>query len=177
MRLLLLSFFLIPVSLLAQDFTAPRFVKTAVGETGCFAYLPQDMPEFEMNPSEDGAEVYTAEVTVGDFAYSCIGVKFSEPFSDSSPDDMEALLESYLDFLKDAFEIEGSAGYGHGHTLEAYPDARGLLDYWRDADGLEYSIMGWANQSNLGVLIIYGKTEYPSVSAANMYLNGWRFGK
>lgn len=159
----------------AQDANVPRLEKTAIGSSGCSAYLPAQMPEFELSYSEDNAEVYTAAVDIDSFSFGCIAVKFAEPFADSDPADMEDLLISYMDYLKDIFEITGAAGYGRGHTLEAYPDARGVLDYWEDAQHAQYAVMGWVNQSHLGFLYIAGPREYPFDNLQRMYLNGWRF--
>lgn len=159
----------------AQADKAPRLEKTAIGSSGCSAYLPVKMPEFELTYSEDNAEVYTASMDIDSFTFGCIAVKFAEPFTDSDPDDMEELLMSYMDYLKEAFEITGSAGYGRGHTLEAYPDARGVLDYWEDAQHTQYKVMGWVNQNNLGFLYVSGPKDYPFANLQDMYLNGWRF--
>lgn len=172
---ILLVLAVLPFALLSQETKAPRLEKTAIGSSGSSAYLPANMPEFELSYSEDKAEVYTSEIEIDSFAFGCIAVKFAEPFTDSDPEEMETLLISYLDFLKGAFEITGAAGYGRGHTMDTHPDARGVLDYWEDAQKVQYVVKGWVNQRNLGILYIAGPREYPYFNLQQLYLNGWRF--
>lgn len=175
-----LSFLLLPILLTAQTTSTvkvPRLSKMAIGQSGCAAYFPEGMPEFELSKSEDGSDVYTSEVEVDGFLFGCIAVKFGETFTDSSPEDMEALLISYMEFLQGNFGVTASAGVGKGHTLESAPDARGVIDYWEDAAGVQYAVKGWVNQQALGIMVIYGPKEYPHFNLQQMYLDGFRFGE
>ncbi len=175
-----LSLLLLPILLTAQTTSTakvPRLSKMAIGQSGCAAYFPAGMPDFELSKSEDGADVYTSEVEVDGFLFGCIAVKFGEPFTDSSPEEMEALLISYMEFLQSNFGITASAGVGKGHTLESAPDARGVIDYWEDAAGVQYAVKGWVNQQALGIMVIYGASEYPHFNLQQMYLDGFRFGE
>jgi len=171
-----LVFAFLPVFLLAQT-DVPRLSKMPIGESGCSAYFPSGMPAFEASKSEDGADVYTSEMEVGEYRFGCIAVKFSEPFSDSSPEELEELLISYMDYLKEQFGITSSAGYGKGHLQEGLPDVRGVLDYWQDAEKTQFAIKGWVNQHYLGIMFVYGATEYPIFNVQQMYLDGFRFGE
>ncbi len=163
------------LSLFAQEIKPPRLVKTVIGDSGCSAYLPAGMPEFEHSKSEDDADVYTSEMELDNFVFGCIAVKFTAPFTDSGSDDLEDLLIAYMDYLQGAFEITSAAGYGRGHTLDAYPNARGVLDYWEDGEKNQFAVMGWIDQSHLGFLYIGGAKEYPLFNVQEMYLKGWRF--
>lgn len=171
---LALAFF--PVFLLAQT-DVPRLSKMPIGESGCSAYFPEGMPAFEASKSEDGADVYTAEMQLGNYTFGCIAVKFSEPFSDASPDDMEELLLGYLNYLQEQFEITSSAGYGTGHVQEGLPDVRGVIDFWEDDDGFKHAVKGWVNQKYLGIMYIGGYEDYPNFNVQQMYLDGFRFGQ
>lgn len=151
----------------------PRFEKFPMGESGCYAYFPGD-PAFELSWSEDSSQVYTGEVVTDSFNYFGICVKLSESIGDNQREQLN-LLETYLDYLQDAFGVTGSAGYGEGHTLEDYPAASGVIDYWEDVDGNSWAIKGWVNSQYLIVLGIYGEAEYPYFEAQQMYLNGVRF--
>lgn len=153
----------------------PKLTKMKIGTSGCAAYFPEGMPAFELTKSEDGSDVYTAETVVDDFFFSCITVKFLQPFSDASPEEMEELLVSYLDFLEDEFDILSSAGVGKGHRMDDSPDVRGVLDYWADTEDTQYAVKGWVNQRALGVMILYGPSEYPHFNVQKMYLDGFRF--
>lgn len=157
----------------AQD--VPRFAKYSVGESGCSLYLPGDPGEFEMTYSEDGSAVYTGEVTHGDFNFAVICVQFKEDISGESDEAQVELLTGYMDFLQGQFGVTGSAGYGKGHTLEDYPDAKGVIDYWEDAEGLQYAVKGWVDDHFIAVLLLYGEKEYPYFNAQQMFLDGFRF--
>jgi hypothetical protein len=175
----LLAALILPILLSAQtegSLKNPRLSKKEIGQSGCSAYFPEGMGDFELSKSEDGADVYTGEVAVDGFSFACIAVKFSEPFTDSSPEEMEQLLISYMDYLKGQFSITASAGVGRGHTLESTPDARGVIDYWEDAESTQYAVKGWANQRAIGIMVLYGPTEYPHFNLQQMYLDGFRFG-
>jgi len=177
MRTLLAMLFALTVVFPANCYaqSAPRLEKKVIGNSGCFGYFPKDMPDFEVSYSEDGAAVFTSEIEVGEHNFSCITVKFKDPFVDSDREDMQELLISYLDFLQSQFGVTGTAGYGKGHTLESNPNATGILDYWEDADGLQYAVKGWVDQSYMGINFIYGKEDYPFFSLQEMFLNGFRF--
>lgn len=172
--------FLTSILLAAQSAPStpiPKLVKKTIGQSGCSAYCPEGMPDFELSQSEDSSDVYTSEIEVNGFFYSCIAVKFKEPFTDSSPEELEALLMSYLEYLEDQFKVIWTAGAGNGHLLESAPDARGVLNYWKDIEGTQFAVKGWVSQKALGVMILYGEEEYPNLNLQQMYLNGFRFEK
>ncbi len=149
----------------------------AIGQSGCSAYFPEGMPEFTLQKSEDGADVYTSELDVDGYLFGCITVRFTEPFSDSSPEELEDLLIGYLDYLEESFDIYDSVGVGRGHTLECCPSARGVIDYWDDLDDNHFAVKGWINQNNIGILFIAGEGDYPHFNLQQMYLDGFRFGE
>lgn len=175
-----LAVFLPPLFSQPETATAPeipRLVKTDIGQSGCAAYLPEGMPAFGLDKSEDSSDVYTSEIELDSFVFGCIAVRFSEPFINSSPEEMEELLISYMEFLKGPFEITGATGYGKGHRLDGFPEARGVIDYWEDGNGNQYAVKGWVNQKYIGFLYIGGAKEYPYVNVQQMYLDGFRFGE
>ncbi len=88
---------------------------------------------------------------------------------------MEDLLIGYMAYLHEQFGITEAVGVGKGHTLESAPGARGVIDYWKDADGVQYAVKGWVNQQALGILMVYGLTEYPHFNLQQLYLDGFRF--
>jgi hypothetical protein len=152
----------------------PRFVRTNLGDLGVSAYLPRGFPSFEASQSEDGAEMRTGELVEGGFTFSCIAVRFKDRMEGTGAE-LEELLIGYLDHLQSVFEVIDSAGYGRGHVLESDPAARGVLDYWQDADERDLAVMGWISPTHIIVLVIGGQGEYPYFNAQQMYLRGARF--
>jgi hypothetical protein len=150
----------------------PRFTKYDVAETGAKVYMPTEVT-FERSESEDGSDVYTAECEFAEVKYYAIVVHFADNLGDD-PDAWEELLISYMDFLREALEIEDWLDPGKGHTLDSHPEARGVINYGANADGREFSFKGWVDDEMLAVLIIehVGEMNY---NVQQMYLNGFRF--
>lgn len=153
----------------------PRIQKTQISSSGCYSYLPAGMPDFELSKSDDGSDVYTSEIPIGEHRFGVIAVKFADPFSDATGEELEDLLVSYLDFLQEQLEIETNAGYGYGHTQEAFPNAKGVIDYWEDATGYQYAIKAWIDKKGLAVLYIGGSDDFPSYNYQQLFLDGFRF--
>ncbi|MCC6526996.1 MAG: hypothetical protein IT373_30395 [Polyangiaceae bacterium] len=154
-------------------FVVPRFERVDIGDSGCSAYLPKGAGPFAREASQDGSDVYTGDVRVGEFTYTVIAVKLKEPIAE--PSLREAMLVSYLDFLKTQLGVTDAAGYGHGHRLESEPSAAGVIDFWQGGDGKHYRVKGWVAARNLGVMLISGPEEFPNPSVAGVYLDGFRF--
>jgi len=158
-----------------STFHAPHFVKTAVANTGCFVYFPDDQEVyFSLEYSPDSAQVYTGEVLSGDYHYAAIVIKFNGLTLENTAE-KEEMITSYLDYLQSTFGITAAAGYGKGHTHDSDTQAAGIIDYWEDDDGDEWTVKAWANASTLAVLMIYGPESYPNYSVAALFLNGIRF--
>ncbi len=151
----------------------PRLTKYTIGDSGASAYFPSE-PEFELSYSEDSSKVYTGEVESDSFNFAAIVVQFKENIGNDKVAN-EDLLIAYLDFMKAQFNITETAGYGKGHTMDSNPDAAGVIDYWEDAEGINYQVKGWVDDAFLALMIIYGDSEYPIFNISQMFLNGFRF--
>lgn len=157
------------------EFSVPRFTKQAIGNSGCFAYVPSSetlavIEEF----SQDSSVVYTAEIQNGEYLFAIIVVKLNgtELTTDEEKDEM---MVSYLDFLQESFMIIDAVGYGYGHTMTDKPDVRGIIDFWVDEDGDQWAVKSWSNNNTLAVMLEFGPNEYPSYSALQLFLDGFRF--
>lgn len=157
----------------AEKPPVPRFEKQAIGACGCAVYAPPGLVVEAPTKSQDGADVWTAVAHHGGYEFGVVAVKFAEPFAEADP--LEDLLVSYMDFLKSQLGITGAAGVGRGHTLESNPAAKGVIDYWTDAEGDSWAVKGWVDPKRLAVLYIAGKGEYPYFTAQQLYLDGFRF--
>ena len=165
----LLSFLCFPV---LQSQT-PRFAKYEVMNTGAAVYFPAE-PVFELSYSEDESEVYTAEITQGENSYGTIIVNFAEELGENSGE-WESLLFSYMEFLnKSAFELVSVVDPGYGHTMESHPEAKGILEFGEDANGLRYVIKGWIDKNMLAVMFVYSVEEM-NINLRNLFLDGFRF--
>lgn len=156
----------------AQENVKSSFRKYSVESTGCSLYLPQPAGEWDIQKSPDGATVLTNSVASEGFAFDVIAVQFVEPFLSNTSDDMEALLISYLDYLKTQLQVTESVGYGKGHKLPANEDAIGVVDFWRFEDGTQGKIKGWVNSAFLFVLMVSGTDDPSAISATDVFLNG-----
>lgn len=94
--------------------TAPRFIKTPIGNSGCSLYLPGKPDPLDVSKSPD-------------------------------------------------------------HTLSTHPSAKGVLDYWKDATGDEWVVKGWAAESTLFVMFVYGPEAYPNYIIVDTFFKGARF--
>jgi hypothetical protein len=155
---------------------APRFTKTPVGDSGASVYLPGLPVDQTVSYSPDSSKVYTMEaIDTSQGASYRFGVIVVNLNGVDLKDMEEEMLTQYMDYLKDMFGVKQSAGYGKGHTLDTHPTAKGVLDYWLDAEETHWVVKGWAAESTLFVMFIYGPEDYPNVNVAQLYLNGARF--
>ncbi|MFN0031289.1 MAG: hypothetical protein ACKVOR_03920 [Flavobacteriales bacterium] len=152
---------------------APTFTEVAVGSSGCYFYSPTDSVEFILEYADDSSLVWTGSTNYGDYGYEIICVQFTESM-EATEDELVNLLESYMDYLKTAFAITSSFGYGGGHTLESNPNAFGVIDYWEDAEGDNWTVKGWIDNHYLAIMIVWGE-EAPPSSITDVYLDGFSF--
>lgn len=153
----------------------PRFALTPIGACGCSLYAPPGLTVGPPGKSEDGADVWMGESVIDGWHYGVVAVRFAEPFTDATPEQLEELLVAYLEFLRSQLGIVSSAGVGRGHTHGENAAARGVIDYWHDADGDDFAVKGWIDRSRIGILYVAGKGSYPWFSAQQMFLDGFRF--
>ncbi|MBB4806223.1 hypothetical protein HNP38_001495 [Chryseobacterium defluvii] len=147
----------------------PRFVKYNVADSGTSLYLPGE-PKWETSVSEDKSTIYTTEVNFNNVTYGALVVKLFNP-----ADNIEPVLENYLQYLNmNFFQLTKTTDIGKGHTMEKYPDVKGILEYGENAEGESYTIKCWGNKSYLSVLYIRSKEEV-NYNFQEMYFNGFRF--
>ncbi len=176
--LLLLPALLLSAMNFAQsddEFHAPRFVKYPVGESGASVYFPESEDlVFDLSYSEDSSKIFTGDVPAGDFHYALILVQF-EGFTFDTEEERDALLVSYLDHLQSTYSIVSSAGYGKGHRLARDESAEGIIDFWLDEDGDEWSVKAWVKPTGIAVMCIYGPESFPNPSVSEFFFNGITF--
>jgi hypothetical protein len=163
-------------SLCANAQTAPRFVKTEIGNSGAKLYLPGKPDPVNLSYSPDSSAVYTIEtIDSSSGAYYHFGSLVVNLKDVDLAGMEEEMLVNYLDYLKTAFNIKSAAGYGKGHTLDSHPTAKGVLDYWVDEENTHWIVKGWAAESTLFVMFIYGPEDYPNPNIVEIFFKGARF--
>jgi len=169
------TLFLSAISVFGQEQSSSAFRKYPVGATGCSAYLPETPGDWTVEKSEDGSDVYTLTQVWQGLSLDLIVVQFNVPLSDVPNEELEALLISYLDYLKDSFSITESVGYGKGQLLPGDETAIGVLDFWKDSGGAHSKVKGWINETNLAVLLVTSDTDPSEEGITDLFLNGFRF--
>lgn len=146
--------------------------KYRISNSGCSIYMFCDPGQFEKSYSQDSSVVFTGECVKEDFTYGLICVQLKD--SMTSDQDAEALLESYMDFLKGQFNIRQSAGYGKGMHLNNRQDIIGIVDYWQAENKEQWSLQGWTDGKIIAVLYVKGK-ERADYNKQQVYFKGFRF--
>ncbi len=174
MKYLFLPFLWIATLATSQTST-PRLSKYFIDRSGHALYLPAKPNKVEISYSPDSSKVYTINcidtTQKANFYFGAIVVDLKESIVGNE----ENILEKYLDYLKSNFKIKESAGYGKGHILETHPAAKGMIDYWRDEEGNEWKITGWADANTIVVMYEYGAKEYPIFNIVDLFMKGFRF--
>lgn len=147
----------------------------SIGSSGSTLYVPGNLIQ-DSSYSEDSSLVISGELAIDSFHFFIICVEIKNPLPDSASL-QETLLINYLDYLKFNFSITSSTGYATGQQLPDNATAVGVLDYWQDEFGDNWSIKGWTNGEILAVLGVYGPSPYPDPTSESLYLNGFRFPK
>ena len=147
--------------------------KYAISTSGCSAYFFCDPTStFNTAKSPDSSDVFTGECDNSDVSYGIICVRLKDKITDLAA--AEEVLVSYLDYLKGSMHIVSAAGYGKGHKLKNREDTRGMIDYWKDKDGLNWKVKGWTNGKYVCVLYVFAKDDVPETKA-NVFLDGLVF--
>jgi hypothetical protein len=150
------------------------FSKYPVMESGMSVFMP-DVPEWSKSYSEDGSEVYSAEVFHDNNYFSAIIVKLLGEYS-SDKVELSGLLEAYIDFLCESIlEIENIPKKETGLSLDARPEVTGIYCYGTDIEGIEYKIKGWINSTHIAVMIVTTEDNL-SKEVQDFFLNGVIFG-
>jgi len=129
-----------------------------------------DPGNFELSISPDSSAVYTGECKDGNITYDVICVKMKEKID--SLNDAEAVLIQYLDYLRTSFEITEAAGYEKGQHLKGMEKTtRGVLDNWKDKDGMNIKVKGWTNGKYISVHLVIS-AEKIDETKTSVFLDG-----
>jgi hypothetical protein len=147
--------------------------KYPVGQSGCTVRMFCDPGKFELSMSPDSSAVYTGECKKDSVIYDVICVRMKDRID--SLGDAETILLQYLDYLKNSFGVSESAGYGKGHHLKGKEKTtRGVLDYWRDKEGMNIKVKGWTDGRYISVHLVISPQAIKE-EQAELFLNGIEF--
>ncbi len=161
---------LLAVFLFAALANAQSLRKYSVSNSGCSLYSYCES-KYDVDYSDDSSKVYTGECTIGEVTYGVICVKLLNIINDL--DAAEEMMLSYVDFLKNSFNIKKAAGYGKGHHLNNNENTRGILDYWEDKEADKWKIKAWTDGKYIGFMYAYSKKELPEAKV-NVFLESLR---
>lgn len=167
------------IALISNTFTflfcaGQSLKKYPIGNSGCSLYTFCDPGTYAVSYSDDSSLVYTGDCkAVDSLTYGVICVKLKQPVNTGQ--ETEELMIAYLGFLKTAFDIVSSAGYGKGHTMEKKPEARGIIDYWKDKTGDDWKIKCWSDGKYIAVMYVYAKGKMNETPKVNVFLDSFRF--
>lgn len=131
--------------------------KYPIEKSGCQVYMYCNPGKFEVSLSPDSSKVYAGECKLGEDIYDVICVRMKERIS--NPDDAEQVLLQYLEYLRTSFQVTETTGYGKGHRLRANERTRGIIDYWKDEEGMNIKVKGWTDGAFIAVnLVVSPKT-------------------
>jgi hypothetical protein len=164
----LLFFYLISTQAYSQD----QFRKYPIGASGCSAYFFSDPGQANVSFSPDSSTVYTIESqdTEG-ITYSIIVIDLSIELME---EEIEPMLISYVDYLKEQFGVTASVGYGKGHRLGSYDKARGVIDFWNTKED-DVAVKAWGDPNFLSVMMVFSERGKDVTNKSQAFFNGFRF--
>lgn len=164
-----------------NSFAQPVLMPKAIGESGCFALLPEELNHFEITDHPDGLSIYVGEVTVPDG--TIFGVRAfrraqaSDELTDSALNVLQLETERFIAGagwpLIDCFELPAPL-----KNLQKGMDAHILAAYMRqcvDKEGYVDVVKGWISAEYVCILYLRSVGEYLHPEHAEAYLNGFFF--
>jgi len=177
-KLLILILFCLSLNSFSQRGTKINLLHQAIGDSGVKATIPEGMQEPQRVLSEDSSLVYMSKFkdTLNGFTFSYIVIKFKDEFDSLRTDkQQEALVKSYLEFLKDQFYVINFWGYGSGYKSEFIPGAFAVIDFWLDEEDNSWAVKAWISRKYLAVMMVSGKGDYPVFDVRQSFFDGVRF--
>ena len=153
-------------------FSQDQFSKYPIGTSGCSAYFFSDPGQANVSFSPDSSSVYTLESSDTEgLTYSIIVIDLSIELAE---EEIETMLISYLDYLKEQFSVTASVGYGKGHRLGSYERAIGVIDFWNTQED-DVAIKAWGDPNFLAVMMVFSEKGKDVTSKSQAFFNGFRF--
>ena len=145
------------------------FKRYFIDNTGCSVHFPSDFTTIDKSSTADGDTLFFKECAVGETLYGMIAIQ-----QQYLPEDADGLLYEFMTALHHSFSIEHQIGI----TFEASPSRsntiRGYVDYWQDAEGIDWKAKGWTDGQTLAVLYVKN-INGASTERQDYFLNSFQF--
>jgi len=148
------------------------FKRFSIANSGCTILLPEHAGNFSTSFTNAKDIIHFGETSEGDVTYGSVTIQLLNPLDTLA--EAEKVLAQFMHTLQASYDIEHTTGLTLGYTLKGNNEARGIVDYWQDADGIDFKVKGWTNGSIMAVLFIREISQVP-VAKQEMYLDSFKF--
>ncbi|TCZ68076.1 hypothetical protein [Flaviaesturariibacter aridisoli] len=131
-----------------QNDTPRRFRCSSNGATLQFYKAPFVHQSYDA----EGNELFTGQSIDGKATYGFVTCRLACPLSDRMLAEQRLFL--FMEHLHPHYGIECTTGLDTGLEHRACRDAVGMSEYWQDADGKDWKVMGWTDGTLVTVLYI-----------------------
>lgn len=100
----------------------------------------------------EGNEIFTGQSLDNKAVYGFVTCRLAHPLSDRTVAEQRLFL--FMEDLHPHFDIECSTGLDHGLEHPRSYDAVGMSEYWQDAAGNDWKVVGWTDGTLMTVLYI-----------------------
>ncbi len=170
-----LFYFICPFLLLtcfgySQSLT--QFKNYGIENTGLSVSFPAEPKKWKASYSEDSTVIFTNSVFYEENIYSIFALSLIEKLH---PNEVEAILEYYMETIKQDYKITQTLGNKTGIKLKQHPAAIGVEEFWQDRFKRKYWVKGWADTKHMGILLIISSNELPPKEFESLFLNAFYF--
>lgn len=161
--------FLLTASLvLYKSAKKPR--RTFIGDTNCSVLFSPDAT-FDLSRSDEGDQLYFAEHTDKDITY---GVLCASIHSRLTLEEAGEVMTTYLNRLRKPFNAPYNTGVNRCENW--VNDCVTMVDYWQDADNLDWKVKGYTDGQTIAVLYVKNINEI-TVEKQDEFLDSFCLGK
>ncbi|GAB4091947.1 hypothetical protein [Flaviaesturariibacter terrae] len=109
-------------------------------------------PFVHQSYDEEGNEIFTGQSLDRKVMYGFVTCRLANPLSDRMLAEQRLFL--FMEQLHPHYNIDCTAGLDHGIEHPDFPEVVGMSEYWQDADGKDWKVVGWTDGTLMAVLYI-----------------------
>lgn len=149
-----------------------QFKNYAIENTGLTVNFPYEPKKWKASYSEDSTVIYTNSLIFEEKIFSVFALSLIKKLH---LNEVEGILEYYIETLKQDYKITQTLGNTTGIKLKQHPAAIGVEEFWQDRFKRKYWVKGWADTKYMGILLIISPNELPSKEFESLFLNAFYF--